>query len=190
MNRGMGTLLLVALAACGNSGVAPPKATTEDSLAPDQVMIGMKTVIVRNGVRTSLAEADTAFINQTSQMADLIGVRITFYDTTTGRTISVVTSKTGQYDFGKESLDARGNVVAVTSEEKILKTEHLVYDNVANRIHSDTAFTMTGATENIAGSAFESDPGFKSVLVVHPVGQEKQAPVRRAGTKAPGGGGQ
>ena len=94
-----------------------------------------------------------------------------------------MTAKTGTYDTRTQRLDARGNVVAVTSPEgKILKTEHLVYDQVQDRIHSDTAFTVTGATENVSGSAFEADPGFKSVLVMHPRAREKLAPAKR---KAP-----
>ncbi len=170
----------VLVAACSNSGIAPPKATSADSLAPDQTLAAMKTYIVRNGIRTSRVEADSAFINQQTHNADLIGLRITFFDSTSGRTISVVTSKTGKYDLERQSLDARGNVVAVTSPEgKILKTEHLVYDKVQDRIHSDTAFTVTGSTENISGSAFEADPGFKSVLVIHPRGREKQGPPKR-----------
>jgi len=173
--------LFLLLAACTSSGIAPPNATSADSLAPDQTMTAMKTYLVRNGIRTSLVEADTAFVNQQSHTADLVGLRITFFDSTSGRTISVVTSQTGKYDLEKQSLDARGNVVATTTENKILKTEHLVYDKVQDRIHSDTAFTVTGSTENISGTAFEADPGFKSVLVLNPRGREKRAPARRPG---------
>lgn len=172
--------LVVLLVACSSSGIAPPKATSADSLAPDQTMTAMKTYLVRNGIRTSLVEADTAFINQQTHNADLVGLRITFFDSTSGRTMSVVTSRTGQYDMEKQSLDARGNVVATTTENKVLKTEHLVYDKVQDRIHSDTAFTVTGSTENISGSAFEADPGFKSVLVIHPRAREKQGPPKRS----------
>lgn len=179
-------LLFLLVGACSNSGIAPPKATSADSLAPDQVMTGMKTYLVRNGIRTSLVEADTAFINQQTHNADLVGLRVTFFDSTSGRTMSVVTSKTGKYDMERQSLDARGNVVAVTTESKTLKTEHLVYDKVQDRIHSDTAFTVTGSTENMTGSAFESDPGFKSVLVLHPRGRETRAPAKRATTKRGG----
>jgi LPS export ABC transporter protein LptC len=173
-------LLLVLAVACSNSGTTPPKANSADSLAPDQTMTAMKTYLVRNGIRTSLVEADTAYINQQTHNADLVALRITFFDSTSGRTISVVTSKTGKYDMERQSLDARGNVIAVTSPEgKILKTEHLVYDKVQDRIHSDTAFTVTGPTENVSGSAFEADPGFKSVLVSHPRAREKSAPAKR-----------
>ena len=183
-------LLLVALAvACGTSGTTPPKADITDSTAPDQTMVKMKTYLVRNGIRTSLVEADTAYINQRTHLADLVGLKVTFFDSTSGRVISVVTSQSGQYDLERQSLDARGNVVAVTSPEgKILKTEHLVYDKVQDRIHSDTAFTVTGPTENVSGSAFEADPGFKSVLVMHPRAREKLAPAKRkAPTRGRGG---
>ncbi len=186
MKRGARALLILAVAACGNNGVAPPKNTSVDRQAPDQVMTGMRTYILRQGVKRADAEADTAFINQQTHLADLVGLRVTFFDTTTGRVMSVITSKTGKLDLETQGFDARGNVVAVTTEGKTLKTEHLVYDKVQDRIHSDTAFTITGSTEDMSGSSFESDAGFKSVLITHPVGREKKVPAKRAGTKSGG----
>ena len=185
MRRGIPGLLLL-LAACSNAGVAPRKSTSTDSLAPDQTMTRMKTYIVRNGVKRSDVEADTAYVNQQTHMADLVSLRVTFFDSSSGRPISVVTSRTGKLDLEKQSLDARGNVVATTTENKVLKTEHLVYDKVQDRIHSDTAFTVTGSTENMSGTSFEADPGFKSVLVLHPVGRAKRAPAKRPNVKRGG----
>lgn len=178
--------LLLLLSACGNSGVPPRKSDSTATRTPDQTMTRMKTYIVRNGVKRSDVEADTAYVNQQTHMADLVGLRVTFFDSSSGRPISVVTSRTGKLDLDKQSLDARGTVVATTTENKVLKTEHLVYDKVQDRIHSDTAFTVTGSTENMSGTSFEADPGFKSVLVLHPVGRAKRAPAKHP--KGPRGG--
>jgi LPS export ABC transporter protein LptC len=178
--------LLLLLAACSNAGVAPPKASVEDSLSPDQTMMAMKTYIIRSGVKRSDVEADTAFVNQQTHLANLVGLRVTFFDSSTGRPVSVITSKTGEFNIETNRLDARGNVVATTSENKILKTEHLVYDKVQDRIHSDTSFTVTGSTENMSGTSFEADPGFKSVLVLRPSGREKRAPAKRPSAKRGG----
>lgn len=181
--------VLALLAACRTSGITPPKATAADSTAPDQIMHGMVTYLVRNGVQTSKVEADTAYINQQTHYADLTGVRLTFFDSTTGRSISTITSATGRYDMQNQSLDARGNVVAVTNTGKTLKTEHLVYDKIQNRIHSDTAFTVTGSTEHMSGTAFETDPDFKVVTVTHPRGGEIVPPAKaKRGTAKSGRG--
>jgi LPS export ABC transporter protein LptC len=181
-------LLVVLLAGCKRSGIVPPVGTVADSSLPDQTVYAMRTYLVRNGARASLVEADTAYINQQMNSADLVGLRITFFDSLTGRTTSVVTSRTGKYDIRNQSLDARGNVVAVTADvnPKTLKTEHLVYDKIQDRIHSDTAFTVTGVTEHMSGNAFEADPSFKVVTVVRPRAKEKLAPPKRSTTKGKG----
>lgn len=176
-------LAIVLLGGCRRPGIVPQKAAVADSLAPDQVVWGMRMYMVRNGVRVSLVEADTAFINQQTNITNMLGVRITFFDSLTGRTTSTVTSKTGVYDMRNESLDARGSVVALTNENKTLRTEHLVYDKVQNQIHSDSAFTVVSPTEHMSGNAFEADPSFKTVTVVKPRAREKAASAKRPPTQ-------
>lgn len=176
-------MLLLLLTACRQSRFTPPKATSADSLAPDQIQYGSRTYLLRNGVRSTMVEAESTWINQQTHEADLFGLRITFFDSTTGRTESVVTARTGKYDIQNQSLDARGDVVARTTTDKTLRTQHLIYDQIQNLIHSDSAFTVTGSSENMAGTSFETDPAFKTVIVTKPRGREKAVAAKRPAPK-------
>ncbi len=174
-------LLAVTTAGCADRGAAPPLVAQPDSA--DQVMEHMTTSIQKNGVRVDSIEADTAWLYQARQVADLKGVHVTFFDST-GRVVSNITATRGNYDISTHRLEARGNVVAVTPGGKVLKTEHLLYDQSRDQISSDTAFVSSSPTENIAGSAFQADPTFKNIKVLNPRGAQ-----RGKGVVLDGGGG-
>ncbi len=169
MNRVLVVAVLFA-GACGDSGVTPPSAVLADSA--DQVMDSMWTNIVRDGIKVSRVEADTAFIYQARQFADLKGLRITFFDSI-GRVSSSITATSGTYQMRDAILDARGSVVATNPDGKVLKTEHFVYDRQSNQISSDTAFTFTSPQGNGSGASFTSDIGFKNVVTLRPKGRQK-----------------
>ncbi len=167
-------LLITLVTACADRGAAPPVVAQPDSA--DQVMEHMTTDIERNGVRVDSIQADTAWLYQARQVADLRGVHVTFFDST-GRVVSNITANTGNYDIASHRLEARGNVVAVTPSGKVLKTEHLVYDQSKDRITSDTTFVSTSPAETISGSSFEADPDFKNIRVINPRGAQHGAGV-------------
>lgn len=163
-------VLMGSLCACGQRGIVPKQAAIGDSA--DQVMSKMQTSIADNDVRVLDLMADTARVYQARQVADLETVQVIFYDKS-GNTTSTVTSKTGSYAIRDKSLDLRGNVVAVTPSGKILHTEHLVYDRIANQVRSDVPFTFTAPEGNGSGKSFESDPDFKNIITVRPKGGMK-----------------
>jgi LPS export ABC transporter protein LptC len=165
-------LPLLVVVACRDQGIQPPRTVAADSA--DQTYKTMSTEITRGGVRVSFVEADSAWVYQARQIADLKTMKVTFFDSS-GATISTVTSKTGRYNMRDQSLDARGDVVAVSSEGRVLKTPHLTYDRTRNLITSDTTFTSTSRKGNLAGSAFTADPGFRTVTVIRPKGAAKGA---------------
>jgi LPS export ABC transporter protein LptC len=164
-------LLAIVCAACQDRGVAPKRVAAADSA--DQVYDSMTFDITRDGVRTSRVQAESAWVYQARQVADLKNMTVTMYDST-GATISTTTADRGIYGIREQNLDARGHVVAHSSGGKVLKTEHLIYDRNRNLISSDTVFTSTSPTANLSGTWFESDPGFKNVRVTRPKGRSKK----------------
>ena len=164
-------LLIVLLAACQDRGVAPTRVAVADSA--DQVYDSMTFDILRDGVKSSRVQAESAWVYQGRQVANLKNMTVTSYDST-GATISVITADKGIYTMREQSLDARGHVVAHGLDGRVLHTEHLVYDRSRNRINSDTAFTSTSPKANLSGASFEADPGFKNVRVTRPKGHGKQ----------------
>ena len=169
----MRRLLLIgalAMCACKDHGVQPKRTVVADSA--DQVIIGMATTVSLNGVLQSKVIADSAWIYQARGVDDLKRMTVTMYDSA-GKIISTIKADVGIYRVREQHLDARGHVVATSSEGKVLKTEHLVFDSPRNLITSDTAFTSTSPKGNVSGAHFEADPGFKNVQINKMKGMEK-----------------
>lgn len=164
-------LALGLLAACRERGIAPRQVASADSA--DQVYDSMTFDITRDGVKASRVQAESAWVYQSRQVADLKNMTVTMYDST-GATISTTTADKGIYGMREQSLDARGHVVAHGVEGRVLRTEHLVYDRGRNLISSDTAFTSTSPKANLSGVSFEADPGFKHVDIIRPKGRGKK----------------
>lgn len=167
-------LLAVALcsAACADRGVTPSRAATADS--SDMVLDSMRLIITRDGIQTSVVEADTAWIFNARQVADLKGVRMTFFEPN-GRVSSTVTSDSGVYQMRDGTLDARGNVVATNPGGRVLKTEHLVFDRIANQIRSDTTYTFTSPDGDGRGTGFVTDPDFERLQTSRASGRQRGA---------------
>jgi LPS export ABC transporter protein LptC len=159
------------LAACQDRGVEPRRVVSADSA--DQVYDSMTFDITRDGIKSSRVQAESAWVYQARQVADLKNMTVTSYDST-GAPISVITADKGVYGMRGQNLDARGHVVAHSSGGRVLKTEHLIYDRGRNRISADSAFTSTSPTGNLSGTWFEADPGFKRVDVIRPKGRGKK----------------
>jgi LPS export ABC transporter protein LptC len=161
---------VIVLAGCVKHGVAPHGTVAADSA--DQVYDSMNFDITRNGVVVSHVVAESAWVYQGRQVADLKKMTVTFHDST-GAPTSTITADKGIYSMRLQNLDARGNVVATSPGAKVLKTEHLVYDRSRNRINADTSFTSTSPQGNMAGAWIEFDPGFTHVTVNRPTGRQK-----------------
>lgn len=176
----------VALAACRDQAVEPVLQTvTADSA--DQVLEGMETWIVGNGVRRSVVLADTAYLYQNRQVADMRGVTAYMFDNQ-GNQTSIVTSTTGIYHVAIGTLEARGDVVVTATDGsgRTLTTEHLIYDKNLNQIRSDSAFVYDAPDGLIRGNSFTADPEFKNIVTRQPRGFQRGQGITIPG---PGGGG-
>lgn len=164
-------LAAIAAAACQDRGVRPTE-TTQLRDTADQVMFGMATRIWEKGVLRSVVEADTAYIYQTRQLIDLRGLTMRLYDGQ-GVQQSTLTAKSGLFNTVVNSLDARGDVVVRANDGRVLRTEHLIYDQTANSIRSDTTFVYDTAEEQVTGTGFTSDIDVRNVRVEQPRGRQR-----------------
>ncbi|HUG28529.1 MAG TPA: LPS export ABC transporter periplasmic protein LptC [Gemmatimonadales bacterium] len=179
MNRSLRTglwslqcALVVTLLGCPSSGVTPT-ATTAIPDSADMVLFDMERGLFQDGVRRAVILADTAFVYQNSQITELRNLRMTFFDAA-GNQTSVLTSLEATYQIQHESLDARRDVVVVTTEGKRLTTQHLIYDKPGNLIRTDSAFTYNSSTEQLRGNGFRADPEFSYVTVQQPAGRQRE----------------
>lgn len=166
--------VLTLVAACSDQGVAPTTRAMAAADSADQILWQMTTTVVREGVRQSLIQADTAFIYQERQVASLRELRATFFDPQ-GNPSALLTSKWGEYHIQRGALDARDSVVVVMLDgtNRRLETEHLVYDRDRNEVRSDSAFVYTTPDGMLRGTSFTADPGFKRVVTREPRGRQR-----------------
>jgi len=150
----------VAAAGCGETGPPATGAALPDSA--DQVLYGVTHWISLDGVRRIKIDSDTVYMYQTTQIADLHGVRVEFYSPE-GRLSSTVTSTEGTYEWRTENMEARGNVVARTPDDRVLTTEILRFDRGTEQISGPEAFVFDSPDRHLEGDGFTSDPDFRDV---------------------------
>lgn len=152
--------LILGVVACGE----PPRTVTEATIADsaDQTLFGVEHYVTRDGVVQALVVADTAFLYDTRQVAELRGVRTTFYSRT-GVEHSVLTSREATYDARTGDMQARGRVVVVATDGRRLETEVLRYSRAAGKISSDVPFVFEEPGRRMEGRSFISDPDFQNL---------------------------
>jgi len=160
--------LLLALAACEKETVVP---TQRDSLAKmnvDQVIYGLEHIMTTGGVRKANLHGDTAYFRDSDSRVDLKGVKLDFFNETTGATSGSLTSKTGKYDMRTGAMTATGNAVLTVqgpSGTRTVTSEELNYDVAGNRIWSDKPTVMKENGREVRGASFESDAKFQNLTV-------------------------
>jgi len=161
-------LTALTASSCADTGVRPSQ-TAQVADSADQILEGMQHYITDHGIRRSLVEADTAFIYEGTQTAELRGLKVTFNDVN-GQEVSVVTAQEGTYHIRDGSMSARGDVVATTPDGRRLTSAVLNYDRQKNQVSSDRPFVYTRSGERLEGEGFRSDPDFKNVVTQKPHG--------------------
>jgi LPS export ABC transporter protein LptC len=153
-----------ALAACE----APPAPI--GPVAPDadatQRTYGMNLKLTENGVLKADLYGDTAYTKPNTEVTELKGVKLTFYDSQ-GKKPGKLTSKTGEYDARTGIMIARGNVVLIThndkGEERIIRSEELHYDQRGDRVWSDRETIIDEAGRHAVTDGFTSDTRFTNM---------------------------
>jgi LPS export ABC transporter protein LptC len=154
--------LLAAFVSACDRGAPPPTGTALPDSA-DQVLWGVTTNMTIDGVLRIRLQSDTVYNYQTSQVADLVGVKVEFF-TQDGRVSSTVTSREGTFEYRTENMEARGDVVAVTPDRKRLTTDTLRYNRAAQMISGPGRFVFDGpGGEHLEGVGFTADPEFSRV---------------------------
>lgn len=151
----------VAALGCGEGGPPPTAAAVPDTA--DQVLFEVTHWITLDGVRRIKIDSDTVYMYETSQVAEMYGVRVEFYSEE-GVLSSTVTSDEGTYELRTENMEARGNVIARTPDDRELTTEILRFDRVSEMISGPEAFVFDSPDRHLEGDGFTSDPDFRDVV--------------------------
>ena len=153
---------------CTQTGVKPPT-TVATADSADQVIEKLSHYIVRDGVRRSLVEADTAYYYEPSQTYELKNVRALMYSPD-GELQSTLTAVEGTYRWQAGWMEARQNVLVETPAGKTLQTQLLRFDQTANELSTEQPFVYAGPGEHLEGNGFKADPELKNVVTQQPRG--------------------
>jgi LPS export ABC transporter protein LptC len=144
----------------------------------DQIGFGVTHNVTIDGLLRIKLFSDTVYFYQTSQSADLIGVKVEFYSSE-GRLSSTVRSLEGTYQWRTGDMEARGDVVAETPDGRRLTTSILRYDRVSAQISGTEPFVFDSPDSHLEGDGFTADPDFAVVTALGPrSGRISEAPER------------
>ncbi len=167
--RAAALLFLAAATVAACKDQRTPTLPTRTPTIPDsaeQVMFGMRTYLLTNGVIRAELFADTAFTYDASNRVELRGVKLYAF-TATGDSSAVMTGRAGTYDVRQGRVEGRGDVKVVTKDGRQLTSPRLLFDRVVNQISSDTVFEARLPPDRVIGGVgFRSDPGLKNVQVL------------------------
>lgn len=168
MRRLLLTLLGATIAGAGACNEAQGPPVVEESVLPDsaeQLLVRMRVLLTSDGVRRAEMVADTAYMYQQNTLAELRQVHATFF-TATGEQDAVLTSREGTYNIRLNSMEARGDVVVVSTDGRRLETPQLRYDPGKNEFSSDSAFVLTDSEGVTEGVGFVSDPDMTRIQIL------------------------
>jgi LPS export ABC transporter protein LptC len=128
-------------------------------------MFGVHFKLTDGGVSRGEVRADTAYLYDENTRAELKRVNTTFF-TTNGEKNATLTARAGTYRVRIGTMEARGDVVVVSTDGRKLQTPQLKYDPQRAEISSDSAFTYTTPENVVQGIGFIADPQMRNVKVL------------------------
>ena len=158
-------LSVLCIGACQPESTTPVAESTVLPDSADQVLFGVRFFMTDAGVRKAELVADTAYMYDDNTRTEMRVVNTTFFKTS-GEKDATLTAEQGTYNVRLGSMEARGNVVVISTDGRKLETEQLRYDPARNEISGDSAFVMTDPERRISGVGFITDPDMNNVKVL------------------------
>ena len=155
----LGIVAILALGAAGCRKTTQPPVTGDAALADsaDQVLFDVRYLLTQSGVKRGQLFADTMFVFGDQSRFLLRRVRANF-STEAGVPNGTLRGNRGIYDLRTQILEGFGNVVVESTDGRKLTSNHLKYMQSANRISSDSAYTLVRGADTQTGIGFISDP--------------------------------
>jgi LPS export ABC transporter protein LptC len=152
-------LAVIGLSACRETKQPPVTAGATAADSADQVFFGMRTLLTTKGINRADLTADTAFVLEDQTRMDLRNAHVVF-TTESGAPQGTMDGKRGMYSTRTQILEAWGDVVVRLVDGKMLKSPHLIYNQMAHTITSDTSYTIARGADTQSGIGFTSNETF------------------------------
>jgi LPS export ABC transporter protein LptC len=166
----LGTLVLISIGC--EEKIQPTVTSVADSKGMPQQESWNSTITVSDSGRvTAIIDAGYIRVLESSQQTQMSnGVKVHFFNPE-GKQTSVLTSEEGSVDETTNNLEARKNVVVVSSDSSQMTTERLFWDNQRQLIYTPAYVEITTPKEKIQGHGFESDQSLKHYRIFRVTGK-------------------
>jgi hypothetical protein len=108
--------------------------------------------------------ADTSYVFDENTRYELRVVSTIFFNRQ-GEKDGTLTSKRGTYNLRANVMEARDNVVIISTDGKRLSSPMVRFEQFRNMIVSDSPFVLIDGERRLEGIGFESDPQMLNVKV-------------------------
>ncbi len=97
-------------------------------------------------------------------------IKVEFYNES-GKQTTILTAEQGIVNDLTRDLEAIGNVIVISEDGTILRTEHLSWINSTQKIHTDAYVEIDSPKEKIRGHGLRSDQHLKNYEILKVTGQ-------------------
>jgi LPS export ABC transporter protein LptC len=145
--------------------------TVDSRTLPQQESWNSTIVVSDSGCISAIIVAGYIRMSELRRQTQLSqGVNVRFFNRE-GKQTSILTSDSGNVDEATNNLDARKNVVVISSDSSRMTTEQLFWDNQRQLIYTPEYVQIKTVKEKMQGHGFESDQSLKHYRVFHVTGQ-------------------
>jgi len=162
MRRGILLALVAASAiagACSKTKEPPVAVLPSVADSADQVLFGAQYLLLTHGVNRGNLVADTVYVLNDETRFDLRRANVKF-TTETGAPEGTMVADHAVYNMRTQELEGWGHAVVKLVDGRTLASPHLIYNQMAHRISSDTSFEITRGNDVSTGVGFTSNDTF------------------------------
>jgi LPS export ABC transporter protein LptC len=123
------------------------------------VLFSAHYLLLTQGVNRGNLLADTVYVLNDETRFDLRRASVTF-TTETGAPQGTMTADHAMYNMRTQELEGWGHAVVKLVDGRTLSSPHLLYNQAAHRISSDTTFQITRGNDLSTGVGFTSNDTF------------------------------
>ncbi|HPB01673.1 MAG: LPS export ABC transporter periplasmic protein LptC [Bacteroidales bacterium] len=158
---------------CGNSMNSIKEVTVKDTLPVEQAMDVTMYYSDSGHIEACLTAPVMKRFDNKDQKGVLKlteGLKVIFYDSL-GQEETVLTARYGERLDELQRIDVKYDVVIITADSEKMYTDHLIWDERANRIYSNEFIKIITPDKIIWGDGFESDERFDNYRIMRVKGE-------------------
>ena len=158
---------------CENKTQPSVLSTVDSRTLPQQESWNSTIVVSDSGHITAIILAGYIRVFESDRKTQMSqGVRVRFFNPQ-GVQTSILTSEEGSVDESTNNLEARKNVVVVSSDSSRMTTEQLFWNNQRQLIYTPEYVQITSKKDRLQGHGFESDQGLKNYRIFRVTGRSE-----------------